>query len=120
VLDLRQKTFDKIKSILQRQQKEIEEEIKSIDKDDPVKAESLAESTEPGTDSWMADVHGKAVAVKDNLQMVLSKTKQALANLRSGKYGKCENCGKPIEKARLEAMPTATLCLACSKKKTKK
>lgn len=120
MLGLRQKTFEKIKSILQRQEKEIEEEIKSIDKDDPVNAEGLAESSEPGTDSWMADVHGKAVAVKDNLQQVLSRTKQALANLRSGKYGKCDNCGKPIEPARLEAMPTATLCLSCSKKKIKK
>lgn len=120
MLDLRQRTFNKIKSILQRQEKEIEEEIKAIDKDDPVKADGLAESSEPGHDSWMADVHGKAVAVKDNLQMLLSRTKKALANLRSGKYGKCENCGKDIEPARLEAMPTATLCLSCSKKKIKK
>lgn len=116
MLNLPQKTFDKIKSILQRQEKEIEEEIKAIDKDDPVKADGLAESSEPGNDSWLADVHGRAVAVKDNLQLVLMRTKNALENLRSGKYGKCENCGKPIEPARLEAMPTATLCLSCSKK----
>lgn len=116
MLDLRQKTFNKVKSLLQRQQKELEEEIKSIDRDDPVKNDSIAESSEPGTDSWLADVHGRAVAMKGNLQQVLSRTKSALDKLRRGKYGKCDNCGKDIEPARLEAMPTANLCLSCSKK----
>lgn len=116
MLDLRRKTFDKIKSLLQRQQEQLEEELKTIDKDDPTKEDGLAESSEPGTDSWMADVHGRAVAMKDSLQQVLVRTKDALAKIRTGKYGKCENCGKQIEEARLEVMPTAIYCLSCSKK----
>lgn len=118
MLNLPQKTFEKIKQVLQRQEKEIEKELKSIETDDPVKGDGLAESSEPGTDSWMADVHGRAQVLGQNLQSLLVRTKDALANLRSGKYGKCENCGKQIEPERLEAIPTATLCLLCSKKKT--
>lgn len=120
MLNLPQKTFEKIKKVLQRQEKEIERELKSIEKDDPVKGDGLPESSEPGTDSWIADVHGRAQVLGNNLQQLLVKTKNSLANLRSGKYGKCENCGKQIEPERLEAIPTATLCLNCSKRASKK
>ncbi len=119
MLNLPQKTFNKIKNILMRQQKQLQEEIKTIDKDDPVKSDNLAETSEPGTESWLADVHGKAVALKQNLDNLLKNTRESLMNLRSGKYGHCEKCGKHIEVKRLEAMPTATLCLSCSKKKIK-
>jgi RNA polymerase-binding transcription factor DksA len=112
-------TVDKIRQLLLRQQKKVEEEIKSIEQDDPVLNESLPESSEPGTDSWMADVHGRAVAAKQSLQDVLTSIKKSLTALKLGKYGKCENCGKQIEAARLAVMPTATLCIACSKKKAK-
>lgn len=37
----------------------------------------------------------------------------ALDRLDSGTYGICESCGGPIGEARLEAMPDATLCVAC-------
>jgi len=120
VLNLPQKTFEKIKKVLLRQEKEIEKEIKAIEKDDPVKGDGLAESSEPGTDSWMADMHGRALVLGQSLHTILANTKKSLANLRSGKYGKCENCGKQIEPERLEVIPTATLCLSCSRKKSSK
>ncbi len=120
MLNLPRTTFKKIKQTLLRQQKEIEQEIKSIEKDDPLNGDSLAESSEPGTDSWLADMHSRTLAIKNNLTQILGKTKKAIMNMNSGKYGKCENCGKPIEVKRLEAMPTATLCLSCSKKVVKK
>jgi RNA polymerase-binding transcription factor len=37
----------------------------------------------------------------------------ALERVRSGDYGTCENCGAPIHAKRLEAVPWATLCVAC-------
>lgn len=91
-----------------------------MDAGDSAKSDGLAESSEPGTDSWLADVHTKTVAVKQNLVTLLQNTKQALQNLRKGDYGKCKKCGKDIEVARLEAMPTATVCLSCSRKQSKK
>lgn len=120
MLNLHRKTFNNIKRKLLRQQEEIEKELKSIKKSDPLNGDGLAESSEPGTDSWIAEMHGRTQAITGNLLSLLGKTKKALANLRSGKYGKCENCSKQIEVERLEAIPTATLCLACSKKASKK
>jgi DnaK suppressor protein len=37
----------------------------------------------------------------------------ALAKLKEGTYGVCERCGKPIGVKRLEAMPSARLCVKC-------
>lgn len=103
--------------MLTRQQKKVEEEIQLLDADDPVNSNDVAESSEPGTDSWVADTHTRTVAVKRGLQDMLLKIKHALKSVSSGKYGVCENCGNKIEASRLEAMPTATLCISCSKKK---
>ena len=117
MLNLPQEIFKKIKNKLLKQQKEIEKNLKTIEASDPVNGDGLAESSEPGTDSWLADAHGRTVALKGSLVTMLQNTKQALVNLKKGSYGKCKKCGKQIELARLEAMPTATLCLSCSKKK---
>ena len=43
----------------------------------------------------------------------LEQIDEALARIRSGGYGICRNCGQPIKKARLEALPFATLCVKC-------
>ncbi|MBI2022909.1 TraR/DksA C4-type zinc finger protein [Candidatus Daviesbacteria bacterium] len=104
-----------------KQQKKVEKELENLEDDDPVLSDNaLAESSEPGTDSWLADTHSRIVAVKQNLSEILTNIKRALSNISNGKYGKCENCGNPIEKERLAAMPTATRCISCSKKPTKK
>ena len=116
MLNLTRPNFKALKNKLLRQQKNVEGELKDLEKKDPVMLDGLAESTEPGTESWMADVHNQVVALKHNLQSLLKRTQKSLSNIKKGKYGKCENCGKMIEPARLEAIPTASLCMSCSKK----
>ena len=43
----------------------------------------------------------------------LHEIQDALKRIERDEYGKCENCGKRIAAARLEALPFATLCLKC-------
>ncbi len=38
----------------------------------------------------------------------------ALARMHAGTYGTCLGCGESITVARLQAQPTATLCLECA------
>jgi RNA polymerase-binding protein DksA len=38
----------------------------------------------------------------------------ALTRIDEGTYGKCENCGNAIPFERLEARPTARLCVTCA------
>jgi RNA polymerase-binding protein DksA len=44
----------------------------------------------------------------------------ALEKLKGGTYGKCERCSKPIGFKRLEAMPSARLCVKCKLKEEAK
>ncbi len=37
--------------------------------------------------------------------------------LREGRYGVCESCGCPIPQRRLQALPTATLCVQCQERR---
>lgn len=43
----------------------------------------------------------------------LRAVEHALARLKRGEYGVCQSCGKDIDPARLEALPTAVLCIDC-------
>lgn len=38
----------------------------------------------------------------------------AIKKLENGTYGPCQKCGEPIETARLEAIPTAKICMKCA------
>ena len=43
----------------------------------------------------------------------LEEIEEALRRIEDGTYGKCEACGKTIGKNRLEAIPSASLCINC-------
>lgn len=116
MLDFPKKTIDYIKNTLLKQQKDVEKSLKEVEKEDPVKEESLAESSEPGTDSYMADTHTRTVALEQTLKKTNTSIKTALQKIGRGTYGKCEKCNKQIEIGRLLAMPTAQYCVSCSKK----
>lgn len=119
MLNFPTKTIEFIKNALKKQQKEIEKNLKGVEKDDPAIGDGLVESSEPGTDSYIADTHTKYLALENQLKKTSTNIKRALVKISKGTYGKCENCGKHIELNRLLAMPTASYCLSCSKKSFK-
>ena len=53
----------------------------------------------------------KDLSLVNNLRDLLDKIDKAMAKIDEGTYGLCDRCGKPIEKARLKALPYANLCL---------
>ncbi len=54
------------------------------------------------------------IGVGQSLESSLARTERALEKLDEGTYGVCDNCGQPIAKARLEAMPDSVRCVACA------
>jgi DnaK suppressor protein len=60
------------------------------------------------------------LALSNNTRELLEQTEHALARIESGTYGVCESCGKPIGKARLQAFPRATLCVACKQRQERR
>ena len=50
---------------------------------------------------------------RDRERKLIKKIEESLENLDEGEYGYCESCGEEIGVRRLEARPTATLCIEC-------
>lgn len=50
---------------------------------------------------------------RDRERKLLKKIGESLEDLKNNEYGFCESCGIEIGVRRLEARPTATLCIEC-------
>jgi DnaK suppressor protein len=50
---------------------------------------------------------------RDRERKLIKKIDEMLTKIDSGDYGYCDNCGIEIGLNRLEARPTATLCIDC-------
>ena len=53
----------------------------------------------------------KDLSIEQNVRDLLHKIERALKRMDDGTYGICERCGKPIEKARIKALPYVDLCI---------
>lgn len=50
---------------------------------------------------------------RDRERKLIKKIDETLRNIDEGDYGYCEGCGIEIGLKRMEARPTATLCIDC-------
>ena len=55
----------------------------------------------------------KNLALVNRLQHKIESIDVALRAIEAGTYGVCERCSQPIDPARLEVRPDATLCVKC-------
>ena len=85
-------------------------------------ADSLALEHEPGDVQFDEEGgEGGTSNVDRELDLVLSaqarsailEIDRAMVKIEAGTYGRCEQCGRPIPQARLQALPYAALCVAC-------
>jgi len=53
----------------------------------------------------------KDLSLENNIRDLLDKIDKALSRIDEGTYGICQRCGRPIEKARIKALPYASLCI---------
>jgi RNA polymerase-binding transcription factor DksA len=66
------------------------------------------------TDSYLEEEYWD-----DLLRVTGGRTDEALARIKDGTFGHCENCDENIEIRRLQANPTTTLCIACKEEEEK-
>ena len=87
-----------------------------------IDAEQLAEDMEPGDiqfdeESGEGDTlnveRERDLALSAQARAAVDEIDRAIAKMEAGTYGVCERCGQPIPKARLKALPYASLCVAC-------
>lgn len=120
MLNFPKKTLEFIKRHLNRQQRQVDKSLQEVEQDDPAKSPALAESSEPGTDSYIAEVHTKSIVLGEQLKKTKTGIRAALLKIKNGAYGKCEKCENQIEIGRLLAMPIAQFCVSCSNKISKR
>jgi DnaK suppressor protein len=77
--------------------------------------EVLRSTVEPEKDEgdFELEEHEMALLQIQRLERQLESIDGALRQVQQGSYGICERCREPIDPARLEAVPEATLCLNC-------
>lgn len=63
----------------------------------------------------MTQEWSQRTAVLADVRSELTEIEHALARIADGTYGICARCGKRITVARLDARPTATLCIDCAR-----
>lgn len=79
----------------------------------------LQRANTDGAGDDQADAGSKAFdreqeqSIVDNRRDLLTQIEHAMLRIDSGTYGICEDCGRAIPKARLQALPMATLDAAC-------
>ena len=61
----------------------------------------------------------KRLALEKQIRDRLAEVEHALGKSEKGTYGLCDNCGQPIDPARLEVLPQASLCMNCKAKNEK-
>jgi len=83
-------------------------------------ADSIAAGREPQGDPVDMAVSETTTAVEMRPRQTDSKRMQAiedaLMRIRQERFGICEECGQPISKARLEAVPWARHCKECKER----
>jgi DnaK suppressor protein len=52
--------------------------------------------------------------------LYIKKIDEALKRIEDGIFGECDDCGDDIELRRLEARPTATLCVSCKEEQERR
>lgn len=60
------------------------------------------------------------MSIVNNTRDLLAQSVEALRRIRSGHFGECLSCNQAIGKARLQAFPRATLCVACKQREERR
>lgn len=107
----------KIKSILESQKAQLEEQLSSM-----MGIEAEAEQAMADTSIKDDESAAELATMSDNLslgktlQATLRDVNNALKRLHEGTYGFCKHCSKPIDERRLLVRPESGSCVECKER----
>jgi RNA polymerase-binding protein DksA len=87
---------------------------------------ALQQTSGDGAGDDQADAGSKTfereqeLSIANNRRDLLVQMERAMERLDKGTYGRCESCHEPIMKARLQAFPSATLCVRCKQREERR
>jgi DnaK suppressor protein len=112
---MRKTDLVRFKKIFTDQQNQLLMNISLVDENLMTRPEDKDE-----VDQANADIEqSMRMQLKNRETFTLKKIDAALKRIDEGSYGECESCEEQIELRRLQARPTATLCIACKEEEEK-
>lgn len=111
------------KEALDAARERLESDLKNVEKELADLGASPDGSVEVSFDEGFADAaqatseRAKVISLVETLRHRLDDVRAALIRVERGTYGVCERCGNQIPPERLEAVPTARLCISCAQKR---
>ena len=98
------------REILQNWKRELMEEV---DRTVHHMQDEAANFPDPNDRATQESEFTMELRTRDRERKLIKKIDESLDNLENGEYGYCEQCGVEIGVQRLEARPTANLCIDC-------
>ena len=118
---MKKKDLDKYEKLLLAKRAELLEELGLLQKSGQSTLKDAAgeissystHMADQGTDSFERE---KSFQLASKSGRFLHHIDEALLRIKDKTYGKCQECGKQITTARLEAVPHARFCIQCKEK----
>jgi len=111
------KLLKPIEQFLKVRQRKLEEQKKSLEKQDPFSnVDRVNDNAAVDAEAAEESGHERISALKGEIDRALIEIRKTLSRIKIGKYGICERCSQMIDTDRLAIKPTATLCIVCEKK----
>jgi len=113
---MNQGIIDELKLALEKEKRELTEELQSFaTKDKKLDGDWDAKYEDLGND-WDANAqevteYATRVPIEHELELRLVDVEKSLEKISKGSYGICEKCGEPIDEERLKANPAARNCI---------
>ncbi len=104
-------TYDALHQQLLEKQQHLQGQLE--DTESAVREEGVGYSNHMADAGTEVFEQARDVSVARQLKRSLSDVHHALSKFKDGTFGICEGCGSIIELARLEALPSARMCLEC-------
>lgn len=102
---------------LQSQLGRLERRRSVLEKEDPFIAGRAENLASPDTSAAEQFGHARLEAIRKELDRKIIQIRKALARIKVGRYGICEECGQMIDTDRLMVYPETTLCIKCERRK---
>jgi RNA polymerase-binding transcription factor len=110
------KEIDDLRVVLLAEREQLEKQLSTIEENSFAATQSDI-SGEVAFDDETADAgtatfeRERDLSIENNVRDLMQKIDRALERMDAGRYGICDRCGKPIEKARVKALPYVDLCI---------
>jgi len=110
-----------LKSRLEAERKRLGEELEQLEAsanpmDERREGSPFGKREEEATEALELE---KRLVLEKRVKDQIAVVEHALHKFEEGTYGFCDSCGKPIDPARLEAIPEASLCINCKAQQAK-